>query len=76
VTHDDFPVHTSQYRVQGMTCQHCVDAVTAEVVQLPGVTGTTIDLATGALEVRSAPEVSRDQVAAAVDEAGYVLADS
>jgi copper chaperone len=73
---EDLPVHDAEYRVQGMTCQHCVDAVTAEVVALPGVTGIDIDLASGALSVHSAPEVSRAQVAAAVDEAGYVLADS
>ncbi len=73
---DDQSVHETEYRVQGMTCQHCVDAVTEEVVALPGVVGVHIDLPAGLLHVTSAPEVPRGAVAAAVDEAGYVLAES
>ena len=67
---------TTTYTVAGMTCAHCVSAVTEELTQLPGVTGVSIDLVVGG---SSPVTVSSDQplddaaVAAAVDEAGYEL---
>jgi copper chaperone CopZ len=59
-----------------MTCQHCVAAVTAEVAGLPGVTAVDVDLPSGSLAVTSDRELPRDEVAAAVDEAGYVLVEA
>lgn len=35
------------YSVVGMTCDHCVRSVMAEVGKLPGVTAVEVDLATG-----------------------------
>ncbi len=64
---------TSTWIVEGMTCQHCVSAVTQEVSALPGVTSVTVDLESGNVVVESADELARDTVAAAVDEAGYTL---
>lgn len=63
---------TNEYRVTGMTCEHCVRAVREEVGALPGVTSVDVDLASGALRVDGAP--SDADVAAAVAEAGYALA--
>jgi copper chaperone len=65
---------TATYTVTGMTCAHCVAAVTEEVGAVPGVTEVGVDLATGALTVTSQTPVDDDAVAAAVDEAGYALA--
>ena len=65
---------TSTYTVTGMTCGHCVNAVTEEVTALPGVTGVDVDLASGRLTVTSDAPVDDDAVRAAVDEAGYELA--
>jgi copper chaperone CopZ len=62
------------YSVVGMTCGHCVSAVTGELSQLPGVAEVRVDLATGAVVVTSAEELPLDAVRAAVDEAGYALA--
>ena len=67
-------MRTASYTVTGMTCDHCVAAVTEEVGQLPGVTGVEVDLATGTLIVTSDEAVDDGAVAAAVDEAGYELA--
>ena len=64
---------TRLYQVTGMTCQHCVNAVTEEVTALPGVTSVRVDLARGELAVTSSTEVDRSRLAAAVDEAGYSL---
>jgi copper chaperone len=65
---------TATYTVTGMTCGHCVSAVTEEVTQVPGVTAVDVDLATGRLTVTSDAPVDDDAVRAAVDEAGYELA--
>ena len=67
-------MNTSSYTVVGMTCGHCVNAVTEEVGQVPGVTGVEVDLASGRLTVTSEAAVDDDTVRAAVDEAGYALA--
>ena len=61
------------FSVTGMTCEHCVAAVREEVGALPGISGVSIDLASGALVV-SASNLDRDAVRGAVEEAGYSLA--
>ena len=67
---------TATYNVTGMTCGHCVQAVTTELSALPGVGGVQVDLGTGAVTVTSAAPLAEDDVRAAVDEAGYELAGS
>ena len=66
--------YTETYTVTGMTCEHCVNAVTEEVGGLEGVTDVRVDLETGALTVIATDPVGDEAVAAAVDEAGYALA--
>jgi len=69
---------TTTYGVAGMTCGHCVAAVTEELVALDGVTAVDVRLVPGgtsAVHVVSATPLDRSAVAAAVDEAGYELAD-
>ncbi|MGY1711203.1 heavy-metal-associated domain-containing protein [Geodermatophilus sp. SYSU D00758] len=65
---------TTRYTVTGMTCAHCVNAVTEEVSAVAGVTAVDVDLASGTLAVTSDRPVDDASVAAAVDEAGYALA--
>jgi copper ion binding protein len=65
---------TSTWTVTGMTCAHCVQAVTDEVSAIDGVQAVEVELETGVVTVTADPEPSREQVAAAVDEAGYALA--
>ena len=60
------------YRISGMTCSHCADAVTREVSAVPGVASVEVDLADGMLLLRG-DRVSDEQVRAAVDEAGYAV---
>ena len=62
------------YTVTGMTCDHCVRAVSQEIGRLAGVTAVDVDLPTGRVTVRSAAHLDDAAVAAAVDEAGYELA--
>ncbi|HWJ98888.1 MAG TPA: copper ion binding protein [Acidimicrobiales bacterium] len=66
---------TATYAVTGMSCQHCVDAVTAEVGRIVGVEQVQVDLPTGAVTVTSNAPLALDEVRSALDEAGYDLAD-
>lgn len=69
---------TADYGVQGMTCSHCVSSVTEELSQLAGVRGVSVDLVAGGISrvtVNSETSLDDEQVAAAIDEAGYDLAD-
>jgi copper chaperone len=70
---------TTTYEVTGMTCGHCVGAVTEELSGLPGVREVNVELAPNAISrvtVTSDAPLSPDAVRAAVDEAGYDLAGS
>jgi len=60
--------------VTGMTCGHCVKAVTDEITALDGVQRVDVELSSGAVTVVSSAALTQDAVAAAVDEAGYALA--
>jgi copper chaperone CopZ len=65
---------TTTYQVSGMTCNHCVSAVTTELNQLLGVREVSVDLPTGGVTVISDAPLPIDEVRTAVDEAGYALA--
>ena len=65
---------TTTYKVTGMTCGHCVQAVTSEVSKIDGVTNVDIDLDSGNVTVTSQAEVQEADFRAAVDEAGYEVA--
>jgi copper chaperone len=69
------PVST-EYVVSGMTCEHCVRAITEEVRTVPGVLDVTVELETGRLRVVSDAAVPFPAIVAAVDEAGYTVAAS
>lgn len=68
---------TQTVAVQGMTCGHCVKAVTEEVSAIPGVTDVTVDLVNGGtstVTITAAAPVTDDAIAAAIEEAGYTIA--
>ncbi|WP_448624039.1 heavy-metal-associated domain-containing protein [Geodermatophilus sp. URMC 64] len=66
-------VGTTTFQVTGMTCDHCRRAVTEEIGRVDGVTGVVVDVPTGTVTVSAEHPVDRADIAAAVDEAGYVL---
>ncbi|MFX0573279.1 heavy-metal-associated domain-containing protein [Nocardia nepalensis] len=66
---------TATVTVTGMTCGCCVNSVSKEVGAIDGVTGVDIDLASGTVTVGSAKAVELGAIAAAVDKAGYRLAE-
>jgi copper chaperone CopZ len=61
------------YTVEGMTCAHCVAAVSDEVSQVPGAERVEVNLETGRLAV-SGEGVDTAAVREAVTQAGYSLA--
>ena len=65
---------TTEYVVSGMTCAHCVHAVTEEVAGLSGVTEVDVDLTSGALTVVSDAAIPFGEIERAVDESGYTVA--
>ena len=69
---------STTYQVTGMTCEHCVRAVTEELRGLDGVREVTVELVPGgsaAVTVTSEGPLPAGAVAAALDEAGdYRLA--
>jgi copper ion binding protein len=66
-------VGTETFRVEGMTCDHCRTAVTAEVSAVSGVQAVSVDLEGGTVTVRADRPVDQSDLAAAIDEAGYTL---
>ena len=69
---------TTTYSVTGMTCDHCVSAVSSELTAMDGVHDVSIDLVvdgTSTVTVSSDVPLSAEQVDTALDEAGsYRLA--
>jgi copper chaperone len=66
------------YTVTGMTCEHCVHAVTEELTSLGGVTRVNVELVPGGeskVTVTSDAPLPDEAVSTALDEAGdYRLA--
>jgi copper chaperone CopZ len=64
---------TRTYTVEGMSCDHCVHAITGEVTKVPGVAGVAVDLGAKSVAVTGDP-IDDAAVRAAVEEAGYSVA--
>jgi|LSQX01.2.fsa_nt_gb copper chaperone CopZ len=67
---------TTTLGVTGMTCQHCVKAVTSELSAIDGVTRVDVELQADGVSrvtVASGHALARSDVEAAIEEAGYVL---
>ena len=63
---------TMTFDVKGMTCDNCVHHVTDAIKAIPGVTQTTVTLATNSATV--AGDFDAAKVVAAVEEEGYEAA--
>ena len=67
---------TTTISVSGMTCGHCVSAVSEELEALEGVEAVNVDLNAGGIStvtVTSAKELSPAEIGEAVAEAGYLV---
>jgi len=64
---------TTTYKVTGMTCEHCANAVTTEVTALDGVSAVAVQLVpdgVSTVTVTSAAPLPEAGVVEALDEAG------
>ncbi len=60
---------THALQVKGMSCQHCVKAVTKAIQARDPQAAVNVDLPQGLVQVQST--LSREAIAAAIDEEGY-----
>jgi len=59
-----------ELEIEGMSCEHCVAAVTEALGELPGV--SVDEVRVGAANVQYDPgRVSPEQIALAIEDAGY-----
>jgi copper chaperone len=64
------PSEQLTYLVPGMSCAHCIAAVSAEVGKVAGVAAVDVDLDTKLVQIHG-DGVDEAAVVAAIDEAGY-----
>jgi copper chaperone len=62
------------YSVPSISCEHCRTAISAEVEAVPGVRAVEVDLETKRVQVEGV-ELDDAAVRAAIDDAGYDIAD-
>ena len=67
-------METRSIAVTGMSCDHCANAIRAEIGQLPGVTEIDVDVAAGKVRITGEPLPEDTALRAAVEEAGYQFA--
>ncbi len=63
---------TRTFNVEGMSCDHCVHAITGEVSKVDGVSSVNVDLDQKQVTV-DGEHFGDDAVRAAIDEAGYTV---
>ena len=62
-----------ELKIEGMTCGHCEMSVTKELSKLPGAMDVKVSSQTGTASLSVDDSVDKDDIQAAVEEAGYKL---
>lgn len=57
--------------ISGMTCNHCAMTISKELNSVAGVTDVSVDHTAGKAVVEKSDSVTNDELARAIDEAGY-----
>ncbi|SNS19635.1 copper chaperone [Noviherbaspirillum humi] len=60
-----------EFNVQGMSCSHCVNAVTRSIQEVDSAAKVDVDLARHKVRVESSREA--DKIQAAIVDAGYTV---
>ena len=61
------------FKVEGMMCKHCQKHVHDALAKMAGVTAVEVSLENNSATVTSDKEISLDDFAKVIDEAGYEL---
>lgn len=62
--------------VKGMSCQHCVMAVTKALSQLDGIRNVQVDLEKGEVRYENIKGIANDQIIKAITDAGFEVVPS
>ena len=65
---------TTELKVEGMSCGHCVGSVKEAVEAVAGVRDVQVSLAEGSVRIESEGALDTAAVIAAISEAGYSVA--
>jgi copper chaperone CopZ len=68
--HKESSMTTTSYHVAGISCDHCVRAITAEVTDIAGVRTVSVDIPTKTVTIEHA-DVAAPVLIAAINEAGF-----
>lgn len=60
-----------QYQVPGISCEHCVRAITSELSEIDGVDVVEVSIPTKVVTVQKRDDVSDDAILAGINEAGF-----
>ena len=64
-------------KVDGMSCEHCVKAVSGAVESIPGTDGVLVDLKGGTVSFSHDPaRAPLESIKAAITEEGYTVKDN
>ncbi len=58
-------------KISGMSCEHCVKRVTKALESLPGVKNVKVSLKSGEATFERPENLSVEEIARAIEEAGY-----
>ncbi len=60
-------------KIKGMSCQHCVNAVTKALSEIDGVSNVNVNLSAGEATFEEARPVHSDVIAEKVKKAGFEI---
>ena len=61
-------------RIKGMSCQHCVKAVTKALNEIEGIEGVNVDLSKGEATFSETRPVDMETIKERIKKAGYEVA--
>jgi copper chaperone len=68
-------METVTLKVEGMSCEHCVKAVTSSVGALAGVESVNVSLEAGTAEIKfDRSKVGLDRIKSEIEDQGYDVA--
>ena len=67
--------HMKTIKVNGMSCQHCVMAVTKALSSIDGIENVTVDLETGTATFEESGSAELETIRQHIEEAGYELGE-